>query len=202
MGLFSGITSALSSIGSFAGSIAGGLAGIGNVSSLLGVTPFAAAPTVQQVAFQPAPILTMAARVPSGTPLGLRTFGGAAAAFSKGVTSMLAPILIKIAQTLGRRTMTLRQAVKIIRRTGKFLGPAGVAAAIGITVAELAELIVADQARPRRRMNPANITALRRSMRRISSFHRLCQKADTLRAPRRRSSKRIPQSTGSIVQVK
>jgi len=41
----------------------------------------------------------------------------------------------------------------------------------------------------RRRMNPANVKALRRSARRIESFHRLCRRVDVLR-PRGRSRAR------------
>jgi hypothetical protein len=37
-----------------------------------------------------------------------------------------------------------------------------------------------------RRMNPGNVKALRRSLRRLESFHHLCQRADKLRRPARR----------------
>jgi len=205
MGLFGFLGSALSTVGSFANTLTGTLGSIGNVGSALGVNFLprpAGNPLVIQASTAGVQGAGMAAAVRSGTPLGLRTLVGVAASIGKGITSMVAPILIKIATALGRRTMTLRQAVKIIRRTGRFLGPAATAAAVGITLNELGELILLDASRPRRRMNPANITALRRSMRRISSFHRLCQKADTLRAPRRRSPKRVPTTAGSIVQVR
>jgi len=53
-----------------------------------------------------------------------------------------------------------------------------------LTAAAVNELMVAGAGR--RRMNPANVKALRRSMRRLESFHHLCVRVDRLRAPRRR----------------
>jgi hypothetical protein len=56
-----------------------------------------------------------------------------------------------------------------------------------LTAAAVSELMVAGPGR--RRMNPANVHALRRSMRRLESFHKLCVSADRLRTPRRRACK-------------
>lgn len=53
-----------------------------------------------------------------------------------------------------------------------------------LTAAAVSELMVAGPGR--RRMNPGNVKALRRSMRRLESFHHLCQRADKLRRPRAR----------------
>jgi len=111
---------------------------------------------------------------------------------------MIQPILIRIATFLGRRTLSLRETLKIIRRMGRSLTPAAIAAAIGISVADLGILIMAGAQMPTRRMNPGNVKALRRSMRRIESFHRLCQKADRLRSPRRRASGRRPSAAPSV----
>lgn len=52
-----------------------------------------------------------------------------------------------------------------------------------LTAAAVSELMVAGPGR--RRMNPGNVKALRRSLRRLESFHHLCQRADKLRRPRR-----------------
>lgn len=109
------------------------------------------------------------------------------------------PILIRVATFLGRKTLTLRETIKIIRRFTKFLPAAAIATVLGITVNELGQLILADAQRPRRRMNVANVKALRRSMRRLEGFHRLCVRADTLRRPGRRAS-RLP-ATRPAVQV-
>lgn len=127
--------------------------------------------------FEPTPVM-------SGVP---RIAGMAGA-----LAVMIQPILIRIATFLGRRTLSLRETLKIIRRMGRSLTPAAIAAAIGISVADLGILIMAGAQMPSRRMNPGNVKALRRSMRRIESFHRLCQKADTLRGRGRRSSRRGP----------
>lgn len=155
-----------------------------------------AAPPPQQVAMSTAPRVSGTMNL--GPPI-----VAAGMAVRKGLTAVAAQALIKIAQVTGRRTMSLRSAVKIIRKLGRTLGPAGVAAALGITAAELAELIVADSSRTRRRMNPANIHALRRSMRRISSFHRLAQKADMMRgrSGSRRRTKPCPPGGTQIVRA-
>lgn len=57
-----------------------------------------------------------------------------------------------------------------------------------LTAASVSELMMAGPGR--RRMNPGNVTALRRSMRRLESFHKLCQTSDKLRKPRARSCKK------------
>jgi len=53
-----------------------------------------------------------------------------------------------------------------------------------LTAAAVQELAVAGSGR--RRMNPANAKALRRSVRRIESFHRLCKSTDIVKGRRRR----------------
>lgn len=165
----------------------GGLSGVGgnvgtiaNVSSgfLSGFLP-AQGPRTPQV-FQ-APIQqTMAA--------GPIIQGGRAVA--SAVSSFAAPILAKMSQALGRN-ISLRAAMIIIRRLGKFLtSPAAIGAAIGLTGSEVAQLITANALNGSRgrRMNPGNVRALRRAHRRIESFHRLCGKNDTLRTRRRRAA--------------
>lgn len=57
-----------------------------------------------------------------------------------------------------------------------------------LTAASISELMLAGPGR--RRMNPGNVKALRRSMRRLESFHKLCQTADKLRRPKSRSCKK------------
>ena len=195
--------------GSFGNLISGGLSILGGSGGTLGqfgqlgstLLNVAQAGRGAPIAVGPG-IQMGAARMP--TPPGLRTFSGVTTAIGSGITRVVAPILIIIAETLGRRSMSLRQAVRIIRKMGKFLTPAAAAVALGITVDQMADLIMADANRTRRRMNPANVTALRRSMRRIQSFHRLCQKADVLKGSsgRRRRAPSSPRVGGQIVQVK
>lgn len=114
--------------------------------------------------------------------------GVAMPAMGSAIARMVAPILFKISQTVGRN-VSLQKALTMARSLGKQLqSPAAAAAALGITLAELANLIVAGQHRKRRRMNPANSKALRKAARRIESFHRLCARTDMLRSRGRRRS--------------
>jgi len=208
MGLFDTITGLVKNVSGLFGAATAGLGQFGQFSAASGLNllpspiarPAGVFPISNPIAVGPVPRVAMATTQMGVGSIALQT----ARAVGSLMTRATAPILIKIAETLGRRSMTLRQAVKIIRRTGTFLGPAAAAAAVGITLSEMAELIMADASRPRRRMNPANISALRRSMRRIQSFHRLCQKADTLRGRSRRSSRRVtPGHPGTtIVQAR
>lgn len=116
-----------------------------------------------------------------------------AAAPSVGAGSLMIfvqQLLIKMASHLGLRTLSLKRALKIMRRLGRFLEPVALAGVIGLTTAEMATLIMADSTRPRRRMNAANAKALRRAHRRVEAFHRLCVRNDQLRGGRRRSVRR------------
>ena len=101
-----------------------------------------------------------------------------------------AMLLAKVRARFGKN-LSLSAALSRIRSLGKVLEPTVVASAVGLTAAELASLIVAGSARKRRRMNPANVHALRRSARRIESFHKLCSRVDVLRSRRSRSSRSI-----------
>lgn len=72
------------------------------------------------------------------------------------------------------------QLYSLLKRFGPdFLITGGI-----LTAAAVSELMVAGAGR--RRMNPGNVKALRRSMRRVESFHHLCGKADKLRRPKAR----------------
>lgn len=202
MALFGSILGALQGAGSFLGQVTGAL---GAVRALSAPAP---------ISFVPAsgPVVAMAGTPPAleGLMLGGRmaapgSVAGmgrvALSATAKALTRLTAPILVKIAEATGSTTMTLRRAVKIVRRMGRVIGPAGVAVALGLTIEELGTLILADSQRPRRRMNPANVTALRRCMRRLQSFHRLCQKADLLSRPRARSRKSSGMGSGTSARI-
>jgi hypothetical protein len=56
-----------------------------------------------------------------------------------------------------------------------------------LSAAAISELMMAGPGR--RRMNPGNVKALRRSLRRLESFHHLCGRVDKLRSRRRSSTK-------------
>ena len=202
MALFGSILGALQGAGSFLGQVTGALGAVRALGTPSAVTFLPATGPVVGVP-QPGPQV-MAARMPSPRPAMPGPVSGMIAGVGSSLTRMIAPVLIKIAEATGATTMTLRRAVRIVRRMGRVLGPASVAIALGLTVEELGSLILADSHRVRRRMNPANVSALRRSMRRIQSFHRLCAKADLLSRPRSRSRKTPASSATSarIVNVK
>jgi hypothetical protein len=67
----------------------------------------------------------------------------------------------------------------------KRFGPEIIVSGGILTAAAVNELMIAGPGR--RRMNPANVAALRRSVRRLESFHHLCQRVDKLRRPRSRA---------------
>jgi hypothetical protein len=75
----------------------------------------------------------------------------------------------------------------------KRFGPELVISGGILTAAAVSELMVAGPGR--RRMNPANVKALRRSLRRMESFHKLCARVDRLRPHRRGSRKSAGSST-------
>lgn len=169
-----GLGGILQTVSGFGGT-AGTAATLGS-SFLSGFLP-AQGPRIQQAVIPQQPVVQTMAAGPM--------IKGAASA----VAAMAAPILNKVSLTLGKN-ITLRAAMIIIRRLGKFLqSPAAIAAAIGLSVSELSTLLtVASIAGSGgRRMNVGNVKALRRAHRRIRGFHKLCGDNDKLKAPRRRS---------------
>lgn len=199
MALFGSILSTLGGVGSFLGQVTGTL---GAIRQLSAPSPSLILPATGPVVQQP---IVTAARIPMARAPVSQALSAGVAAISAGMTRIIAPILIKIAEATGSTTMTLRRAVKIVRRMGRAIGPASVAVALGLSIEELGTLILADSQRIRRRMNPANVSALRRSMRRIQSFHKLCQKADLLKGGSRSRRKSRSSSVGEgtrILQVK
>lgn len=129
------------------------------------------------------------------SPIAQPTAAGAVPAFAMAsgrIAAIVAPILAKIAVKVGLRARpSLTRAMDMVRKAAKLLqSPEAVAAALGITVAELATLITTSNSRKRRRMNPANSKALKRAARRIKSFHRLCTHTDVLKGRSRGSRAR------------
>lgn len=92
------------------------------------------------------------------------------------------PNLALAIQQLRARGMTVKrsQLWTMLKR----FGPEVLIGGGLLTAGAVSELMVAGPGH--RRMNPANVKALRRSMRRLDSFHRLCVTADRLRRPRSR----------------
>ena len=106
------------------------------------------------------------------------------------------PNLATAIQQLRNRGMNVKRAQlwSMLKR----FGPEVLVTGGLLTAAAVNELMVAGPGR--RRMNPGNVHALRRSMRRIESFHKLCVTADRLRAPRRRSSKGCKSGSSTFVR--
>lgn len=153
-------------------------------------------------AFAPSPMMMPVAQpvygpvysppAPASPPAVIAQPVGAFGVAARAIATLTAPILQKIAVKLGLRARpSLSRAMDMVRKAAKLLtSPEAVAAALGITVGELATLITTSNSRKRRRMNPANSKALRRAARRIKSFHRLCTHTDVLRG-RGRSARRV-----------
>ena len=193
MALFGSFGPVISSVLGTAGSLGGAVGGLANIGSAI-VSSLLPTPTSNPV------VQPVAARAPKVVPpAGAGGFIGRAGRMG-AIAAITAPILIKIAQFLGRRTMSLRSAINMIRKMGKFLEPAAIATALGITIGELATLITAHTNIPRRRMNPFNPGAARRALRRLESLHRHCSRIDVIRRGRSRS-RRAGRACGPTTQV-
>lgn len=180
MGSFlGGLQGVLGTLGSSGGNV-GAIATIGS-GFLSGFLPARGPSQNQQVSYFPQ---VQAQPVMAMTPM----IRGAASA----VAGFAAPLLAKMSLAIGKN-VTLRAAMIIIRRLGKYLqSPSAIGAAIGLSVSELSQLITAASLAGShgRRMNAGNVKALRRAHRRIRSFHKLCGDNDRLKAPRRRAPAR------------
>jgi len=97
-------------------------------------------------------------------------------------------------RNIGKSQVTRKRLYGMLKRFGPELLISG-----GIlSAAAVSELM---QAGPgSRRMNPGNVKALRRSLRRLESFHHLCQRADKLRRPSRRSGSKAGRGTQQFVR--
>ena len=138
-------------------------AGLGIVESVLGGQS-SSAPNVQTYSYGATaqPVMAMTPQI-----------AGAGAAAATGL------IRFTIAQTLGLKAIpSLQRAMQMIRQMSKYLSPAAVAAALGLEIGQLATLIAASNRRKRRHVNPANVKALRRSMRRLGSFQKLASRVN------------------------
>ena len=111
--------------------------------------------------------------------------------------------IARVGPTVGRSFFTkwpnLATAIQSLRNAGKNVsrsklysmmkrfGPDFMVSAGILSAAAVSELIMAGPGH--RRMNVGNVKALRRGMRRIESFHKLCTKADMLRSRGKRYKK-------------
>lgn len=174
------------------GGFLGGVSGILSKSSLpifqnIGTAVGLASNFIPQPSGRPPGASSIA---PSGLvagPMPAMAAAGPAIAASRGIVSRSLfarfPNLATAIQQYknsGRANITRAKLYAGLKRFGPDLLISG-----GIlSAAAVSELAIAGPGR--RRMNPANVKALRRSIRRLESFHHLCQKADKLRRPTRR----------------
>lgn len=186
-GLLGGIGQAIGGLGSIGGVANPIASGLSNVLQIAG--QFIPQPAARPVASVPAVISpTMIANRPMGAMIP-RT-GLTQEVWNAG-TKLLTRLGIGYGASSSGFTSILRRSLSAIgslaRRT-----PVGtmvsVLAGLGLTVYEANLLTVWHSQRRRgRRMNPANSKALRRSIRRIKSFHKLCAATDILKSRGRRS---------------
>lgn len=155
--------------------------GLGSALSLAGqVIPVA---TAKPPAVMSAPSMSAPAVIASGSARGLTQ-----EIFNAGV-KVLSRLGVPFKATTGSFSAALRRTLSSVaslaRRTpaGTMVG---LLTGLGLTAME-AYVLTSWQAQRRkhRRMNPANSKALRRSVRRIKAFHRLCGEADVIK-PRKR----------------
>mgnify|MGYP001331338813 CR=1 FL=1 len=103
------------------------------------------------------------------------------AAVSRGFFSRFPNLSVGLQQLKNRGIKVNRARLySLLRR----FGPEVLITGGLLTAAAVNELMVAGAGR--RRMNVGNIKALKRSMRRMEGFHKLCMRADKLRSTRRR----------------
>jgi len=98
------------------------------------------------------------------------------------------------------RIPSLDSIVTVAKKAIPFIGQAAVAAGLAITIEELATLLLAHATKKRRRMNPSNAKALRRSVRRMEAFHKLCSRVDVLRSRRRSGGRKGCKDGGTFVR--
>ena len=136
-----------------------------------------------------------------GTAVGGMIVGGATRALGGGMRGLFArfPNLaagINALRMAGKNYATRSRLYSLLKRFGPdVLITGGI-----LSAAAVSELMIAGPGR--RRMNPANVKALRRAHRRMSSFHHICRKNDMLM--HRGSRRRAPVGGGvtRITQVK
>lgn len=170
----------LGNVGNALGGIQGGNAGlfrgIGAVTSLVGasIAPRASSPMARTPAVRPG-----LPAVPGGGMLGAAR--GVGRSFFQKYPNL--GTAIQKYRNAGMSKVTRGRLYSMVRR----FGPEMIITGGILTAAAVNELMLAGPGT--RRMNPANVKALRRSVRRMESFHKLCGSVDKLRRPRSRGSK-------------
>lgn len=183
---FGGSNMALN-IGGILGQVSGGLKGFGNpgiqlLSTGAGIaSSFFNQPTSGLPAMPANSVTPVAAKSP-GLPA--ITGGAVGSAVSRGFFNRFPNLSVGLQQLRARGIKANRSRLYTILRR---FGPEVVISGGLLTAAAVNELMVAGAGR--RRMNVGNVKALKRSMRRMEGFHKLCVRADSLRSRGKRRTK-------------
>jgi len=176
---------------------------LSGVSGLLGSSQLPAVSSIGNIAGIASSFIQ-----PTGVPMGGNTSGQAIPVAASGRA------LVGLGAAVGRRFFekfpNLATAIQMYRNQGKNItrgklfalvrrfGPEFVITGGILTAAAVNELMIAGPGT--RRMNPGNVKALRKSLRRLESFHHLCARVDKLRRPRSRKTGRSSGSTTHFVR--
>lgn len=171
-------------IGGILNQVSGGLRGFGSAPAQLisAGTGIAASFFPQTSSSYPS------ATMPQALPVAARSPGlpavTAGTAVSRGFFSRFPNLSVGLQQLRNRGVKVNRSRLYTILRR---FGPEVLISGGLLTAAAVNELMVAGAGR--RRMNVGNVKALKRSMRRLEGFHKLCVRADTLRSRGKRRAK-------------
>jgi hypothetical protein len=129
---------------------------------------------------------------PTGVPATNLAAVGSAGAVAARVGAVVGRSFFNKFPNLATAIQAYRNSGKAVTRAKlwsvmKRFGPELMISGGLLTAAAVNELMIAGPGH--RRMNPGNVKALRRSLRRLESFHHLCVRVDKLRKPRRGKSR-------------
>jgi hypothetical protein len=173
-------------IGGILGAVSGGLKGFQApaVQLLSAGTGIASQFFPQPMSSVPALPMNAATPVAAKSP-GLPAIAGSTGvAVSRGFFSRFPNLAVGLQQLRNRGIKVNRSRLYTILRR---FGPEVLVTGGLLTAAAVNELMVAGAGR--RRMNVGNVKALKRSMRRMEGFHKLCVRADALRSRGKRRVK-------------
>jgi len=178
--------------------------GGGLVSELGGVSGIleTATPFISQALFQPQQAIAMPV---AASAAAVRQAAAASGALAMRTGAVVGRSFFNRFPNLATAIQKMRNAGQNIKRSQLYsmlrrFGPEFLITGGILTAAAVSELMMAGPGH--RRMNPANVKALRRSMRRLKSFHNLCVDTDQLRSRGRRRAPSGSCKSGGISVVK
>ena len=176
-------------IGGFLGQVGGilGKSSIGGLQNAGAVASLASSFVPKQTAMAKRPALPSPSKGPINGPKPMGGLLSSAKAVGRSFFQKYPNLATAIQRyrNAGMSQVTRGKLYQLLKRFGPELIISG-----GIlTAAAVSELMMAGPGY--RRMNPANVKALRRSVRRLEGFHKLCVHVDRLRRPRSRKGSRV-----------